>query len=92
MKIDLTRRRFLFGLAAAPLVAPVVTHFIMPASLDLIDLETRWIEDLRHFHAHRASTDFGSISEATARYAAQRMLEAARPVLVLKKFGERMPG
>lgn len=28
--IDLTRRRFLFGLAAAPLVVPAVTHFVMP--------------------------------------------------------------
>jgi hypothetical protein len=28
--IDFTRRRFLFGLAAAPLVVPAVTHFVMP--------------------------------------------------------------
>lgn len=28
--VDLTRRRFLFGLAAVPLVVPVVKHFVMP--------------------------------------------------------------
>lgn len=27
---DFTRRRFLFGLAAAPLVVPAVKHFVMP--------------------------------------------------------------
>lgn len=28
--IDFARRRFLFGIAAAPLVLPAVKHFVMP--------------------------------------------------------------
>lgn len=28
--VDFTRRRFLFGLAAVPLMVPVVKHFVMP--------------------------------------------------------------
>lgn len=39
--IDFTRRRFLFGLAAVPLMVPAVKHFVMPrwkqTPLDQID-------------------------------------------------------
>lgn len=38
-----------------------------------------------------ATTEYGDISQRTANYAAKKMLEHARPILVLSKFGQMKP-
>lgn len=72
--IDFTRRRFLFGLAAVPLVVPAVTHFVMPKLIG-------WLGD-----GHVLRSDFEAINAATARWAERERLRHAEPNLILAKF------
>jgi hypothetical protein len=79
--IDFSRRRFLFGLAAAPLAVPVVTHFIMPKLVTGDDVIMELVNDLQHDPIAGyggASTTFGEISEATRLIWAQEVWRQAR--------------
>ncbi len=70
MSIDFARRRFLFGLAAVPLVAPAVKHFILPkwepvaVGLDVGSGFDLSVGVVRHSDG---SITFGYISEAQRR-------------------------
>lgn len=72
--IDFTRRRFLFGLAAAPLVVPAVKHFILPKQEIIVPVADGISRDQIFANA----TDFGRMSEAQRRVWAQHVWEQGR--------------
>jgi hypothetical protein len=81
--IDFTRRRFIFGLAAAPLLAPAVTHFLMPKR-SMFDLLFPTEADTWQLQVGPPTiTTYGEMSIAMVRQAEEMMREAAQRNLVL---------
>jgi hypothetical protein len=83
--IDFTRRRFLFGLAAVPLIVPAVKHFIVKTPELIVPVA----DGISRNQIFANSIDFGHMTEAQRERWIMEVRSQVRPVLRNFFFDDR---